>query len=212
MKKFLIFSLIVGVAGVGVGIARRHEATAVAQAVATAPTTAITAVPIEVPTTVTTATRIVLARPAAPTTTTTQRPAAPVTTTTTVRTPEVPVEKGYPFMTTPSTEPIPRCTASFTDPVEQPAREHGYEQTLVVTSAHPGRPLDIDLHGPYYFSAHPTTDAAGGASYGFDAVGSGKAGTPPHFYKMDATVYFLDAYGHHLSEAGCATTWKPPPT
>lgn len=169
MKKFLVLSAIVGLTGIGAGLAGRQSdpepSTTVAAA---APESAITAPAAGAPTSSTTATPKVAAKPtAAKVTTTTTRPVATSSSPTTVATaPPTTTTLLAPTTTITSMATVtPTCTVV----ADNPSVSKGGSQTIRVTSNMPTTKVKIEMAYPKFGTGkpnprqtyNPTTDTAG---------------------------------------------------
>lgn len=199
MKKFLILSAIVGLAGIGAGIVRQHEtATTTVEAVtATSSTTVTTVPPTSPPTTV----RKVLAK-ATPTTTrqvsTPTTVAATITTAATTNTTIAPT-------TTTKAWPTANCSVSAAN-----ASVHkGDSQMISVTSDRPMTKTRLTIHYPTFNTGKPnptqtftpTTDDSGAVTQNFVVADTS---TVP----VAVTVEFFDPATSYTMRGGCTTSFQ----
>jgi len=189
MRKFIVLSAIVGLAGIGIGIADRHSdgPSAAVEAVAEAPSSTTTSAPAPA-TPVTTARKVTPKAPAS--TSSTTAAAAKITTTTTTQRTSTTTRpasvQAAPTVTTQTTAaPVsasPTCTVKATEPSISSAAEW---QTIQVASNMPkGRiRISVDYPGARDGQLWTATDAAGAASKSFQSPGDpGTARVVINFY------------------------------
>lgn len=178
MKKFLVLSAILGLAGLGVGIVGRQSdpepSTTVAAA---APETTTTTPAVEAATSSTVAPKVA-AKPTAARVTTTTRPAAGSSSPTTVTT-AAPVTATTtttivsPTTTTALATAAPTCTAT----ADNPTVVKGSSQTIRISSNMPTTKLKLEMNYPKFDlkpgignprqTYFPTTDASGSVAHTF---------------------------------------------
>lgn len=205
MKKFLVLSSLVAVAGLGVGIATRQDPApqATTTAAADMTTTTLAAEPATTSTTARAATKA-----ATKTTATTARQvtapantavapaiAAPTTTTT------------VPATASTTATTVPKVSSSCTVTAANPSVHKGDSQTITILSNMPSNKTRLTIQYPKFDTGKPnprleytlTTDAAGAATQSFSV---GETSTVP----VSVSVQIYDAAGHLVP--GCQTTFS----
>lgn len=203
MKKFLIASLVVGIAGVGIGVARRHDTGSTAAAAVAPPTSTTVATATSLPAATPTTTARVIVEKAKPVTTTTRAravavpvtapPARAVTTTTAaVATTTTTVAPFVPqctlTMTLASVSKLDTQTATISS--DRPSTRFRFEVQYIQNSG--------GLRGNPRQDYELTTDASGGSSQSFKP----KA---PSTGPAQAWVRFYNDKGQLILDDGCAT-------
>jgi hypothetical protein len=164
MKKFLVLSAIVGLAGIGVGVARQNESPASIVEGAAATSTTVTTLPPAGPSPTTGKAAV-----KATTSTTTRRINTPTTTVTTARAVATTTTTGDPveaFLAKPTTTTArtkPTCTLT----VEKPTVAPGENQSIRLSSNMPA--VSVAIRAGSYSSGWSKTDSSGNASWQFKA-------------------------------------------
>lgn len=197
MKKFLILSAILGLAGLGVSIAgSQSPESTVVESAADAPTTSTTT-PAAAVTTSSTVAKVATKAPAKAVATTTTRPPAAVASspTTTTTATQVTTTTLAPTTTTTALAAVtPTCTVAAAKASVGP----GETQTISVTSNMPTTKVKIEMAYPKFGTNQPnprqtytpTTDAAGSVTQSFMASdwSTAPATVRVQFYKPTGVV------------------------
>lgn len=208
MKKFLALSAILGLAGIGVGVARQQNqpTTRVVEAAAADTTTTSTSIaPAATTQTSPTTARKVTAKVAPKATTTTRAVAASLSpTTVTTAAPVTTTSVAGPTTTTTVAGPTPTCTAT----VDKPSISQTDTQTIRVASTMVATKTRIEIQYPKFGTGTPnprqtytpTTDAAGSVTQTFRPI---DWSTVP----AAVNVQFYGPAGNILGAPSCKTTF-----
>lgn len=208
MKKLIILSAIVGLAGIGIGIAGRQNAPAPSTNVAAATDITTTSSSVAAQAPATSPTTRPAAKATVKSTASTTRVAVPavVTATSSTTRPSATTTSSAPVPTTTTTTtvagPSPTCTAT----VANPSVHKGDIQTITIVSNMPTTKSRLTIQYPKFNTGAPnprleytlTTDPAGSTSKSFSV---GETSTVP----VAVSVQFYDAAGHLVP--GCQTTF-----
>lgn len=204
MKKFLVLSAIVGLAGIGVGLAG-HQSEPSATLVETAADVTTTSTPIA-PAAATETSSTTIRKTAAkiaPKVTTTTRPVAGLSLTTAITAAPVTTTTAPASTITTTGALSPTCTATAANP----SVHKGDTQTISVVSNMPTTKTRMTIQYPKFDTGRPnprleytlTTDAAGTVSKSFSVS---ETSTVP----AAVSIQFYDAAGHLVS--GCQTNFE----